>query len=199
MSDIKFSGKTSEYTAAISASLDGAIIINDSVFERDYSRVITDPNINLIFTDGAFKADEFLVSGKNTLELDGVLPFKKKFSIMESNSQYKLIEFGKHVNVGFGSRDCVSLSIFGYDERMDSIIIDTSAILDYVGYSYAIADSCFSLKLTGVIDKEMLSRLIFSCACAVYCAINRQIKVSISVDSSLIFSQEYNCEIIRGV
>lgn len=199
MHEIKFSGKASEYTVSVSASLDGAIVINDTVFGRDYSRVITDSTLSLIFNDVSFKADEFLSSALNPLELEYVLPFKKKFSIMESASEYRLVEFGKHARVDFGSKNLVSLSIFGYDERVDSIIMDTKILPDDVGYNYAISDGCFSLRLTGAISKETLSGLILGCACAVYCVIRRRIKVGISVDSSLIFSQEYNCDIAREV
>lgn len=199
MGKIKFSGKASEYTVAVAANLGGAIVINDSVFARDYSRVITDPATILVFSDADFKADEFLPSNKNSLELDSTLPFKKKFSIIETASEYRLVEFGKHIVVDFGVASSINLSIFGYDERVDSIIMDTQAFSDDLGYSYGIYDKCFNLKITGTMDKDRLKNLLYGCACAVFCVFKRHIKVSLNVDSKLIFSKEYDCDIARGV
>lgn len=189
MAELKFAGRASEYVVKTSRDISGAIIINDTVLGRDKSALITDSELIVSFSDASFRANELLVEGE--------LPFKKKFSIMESTSEYKLVEFGKQMQLEVGASKFTKLNILGYDERVDSVIMDTSLLDSDVGYSYAIADNSFSLKLTGYISKTHLKVFLSSCACAIYYGNNRHIEILVSVDDEPIFSRSYDFDITR--
>lgn len=220
MTQFKFKGQLSEYD--ISSPLNGGLFILDKLPNRDGLNIISDLNSILIFQDSSFEAFKLLENNtdtaktskqntakehldnentlnshkkttQNTIKAKEISLFKKNFSIIQHKSNYELIEFGQQVPIPDRAQN-VKINIYGYDERVDSVIFDVNLIGEDLEYHYAILNDSFSLRLNGDMTALQLSALLASFALAVYCICPRRVEIKASIDDELVFNKEYDCK-----
>lgn len=194
---IKLQGYFDEYSFVLSPDSYNIIIIKDKVKDRDLDFVITDLSYDIEFLDKNIIAQDIFKNMPNENKDENKkdsLPFNKNFSIIESTSDYRVVEFGRDVSFLSKNIKSLSLLIYGYKEQLDSVMCDISLLPDDMEYHYAISKNSFNIRLNGFMDSDILLKFLLSCSCAVCCVEQRIIDISISFDGELIFNKTYSCD-----
>lgn len=208
INNIKFSGLRSEYVFSLAPELGGCLIVTDKLPNRDYTAIISNTNCLLEFLDIVINSDNigvFLLSDLSALKSKQennfdfetkFIPFKQKFTIIENDSEYIFIKFGKDVELPNNNINSIQIYLFGYSELKDSVQFEPESLPDEVSYSYAILRDCFSINFSGNIKIMQLRYMLDSFAWIAFCD-NRQLSVRVIVDDSVFFDRNYCAKDIK--